>query len=273
MRKDTLVVVLTAAASGLCWWPALIEPSLDFPRWLLLVPVALSTGLSTILSGGRWLRSLLVSVAAAFVGLCSGFAIFPPSDGIESSYIPIIVAFAMAAVTLVSLLTALAGRFIAMSKANPRHAFWALLICCAASGPVALALTPPLVALRVARNDRIAEERFQALKRAVERTWSAPNGPASVCNGLALRRNYSGPPFSDQNWSRIAGNYVTEDGYVFGIYCQEQGGYVIDASPVIGGRYGGGGYGSRKFCTDESGKIGCGVEWNRSRNACAPCPS
>lgn len=271
MRKDAIAVVFTGLASGLCWWPALIEPSLDFSRWVLLIPVAVSTWVLTGLSDGRWLRSLAVSVAAAFAGLCSGFAIFPPRDGIAASYTPIVVAIAMAATALVSLFGALIGKMIPVSNGILRRALWFVLICCAAAGPVALAVTHPLVARRVARNDRIAGERFQALKSAVERTWSGANGPANICDGSVLKRNYAGPPFTDQDWGRIAGNYVMEDGYTYGIYCEEQGGYAIDASPVIGGPNGGGGYGSRKFCTDETGQVGCGTEWNRSRYACVPC--
>ena len=128
-------------------------------------------------------------------------------------------------------------------------------------------MTPLLVAHRVARNDRMAAERFESLKNAVERTLAEAGNPERVCDGQTLRRHYSGPPFSKEDWSRITGNYVQEDGYSFMVYCREKNGYTIDANP-----FGGKGYGTRRFCTDESGKIGCGLDRNRSRYACVACP-
>ena len=65
----------------------------------------------------------------------------------------------------------------------------------------------------------------------------------------------------------MTGNYVEQDGYFFMIYCRDGTGYVIDAMPARDGQDGG----TRRFCADESGKIGCGMTWNRSRHACVPC--
>ena len=76
----------------------------------------------------------------------------------------------------------------------------------AAFGPICLALTPPLVARRVARNERLAEKRFTSLQRAVKHTLAA--SPALFCAGPVLARNYFGPPFSNVDWRRITGNYV-----------------------------------------------------------------
>jgi len=90
--------------------------------------------------------------------------------------------------------------------------------------------------------------------------------PGRICEGRALKRHYSGPPFTEEDWRRIAGNAVKQDGYYFMVYCHEQGGYTIHAIP-----WGGKGDGTRQFCADESGKVGCGMTWNRSRNACIPC--
>src|SRR5262245_66018974 len=139
-------------------------------------------------------------------------------------------------------------------------------MCSVAFGPVARALTPTVVEHRVARNDRAAAERFELLKISVERTIAEVGGPGRTCDGPTLRRHYSGPPFSDEDWRRITGNYVKQDGYVFMVYCREKGGYTIDAQPARGKADG-----TRRFCTDESGKIGCGMKWNLSRNACIPC--
>jgi hypothetical protein len=137
---------------------------------------------------------------------------------------------------------------------------------CVAFGPVALALTPPLVAHRIAVNDKLAAERFALLEKAVQQTASDRRNDGSVCDGSALGRNYSGPLFSAEDWHRITGNYVKQDGYVFMVYCREQGGYTIDAMPSRDK-----GDGTRHFCTDESGAIGCSMTFNRSRHACTPC--
>jgi len=140
-----------------------------------------------------------------------------------------------------------------------------MLAGCVAVGPVGLALTPVLVARRVARNDAIAEKRFTALKGAVEETWAEPDGARRVCVAQGLKAHYFGPPFSDDDWRRIAGNYVEQDGYVYMIYCDERG-YTIDVRTKRPTVYG---YGSRIFCTDQSKRIGCGSEqfWNK----CEPC--
>jgi hypothetical protein len=271
MRRNTVLVILTVTGSALCWWPGIIEPSLDFPRWLLFVPVALCTGLATILSDGRRLLFVIASGAGSAAGLCSGFAIWPPSDPIAASYGLFVIAAGIGAGVLVSLIACLLAAVLAaaLSEWSEKHnrALWLLLVCGVACGPVVLALTPSLVARRVARNDRIAAERFMSLKNAVEQTRADTDGPRLFCDGQALKRHYSGPPFTENDWRFIAGNYVKEDGYVFGIYClQSQGTYAIDASPARGTADG-----TRRFCADQSGNVGCGTQWTGSRNACVPC--
>ena len=200
----------------------------------------------------------------AFAGLCSGFAIWWPTDRLVP--VPYVVFAATLAVTAVSLVAALAVRKVSLSDEKLRGAVGLVLVCCAAFGPVAVAVTPPLVAYRVARNDRAAAERFASLKNAVERTVAEGGDPGRICEGQALRRHYSGPPFREDDWRFIAGNYVREQGYSFIIFCHEKSGYTIQGIPREGK-----GDGTRQFCTDESGEVGCGMEWNRSRNACIPC--
>ena len=75
-------------------------------------------------------------------------------------------------------------------------------------------------------------------------------------------------PNLDLPWwaRRITENYVKQDGYFFMLYCRERGGYTIDAMPVRDK-----GDGTRHFCIDESGRLGCGMEFNGSRYACTPC--
>ncbi len=97
-------------------------------------------------------------------------------------------------------------------------------------------------------------------------TYTESQDPKRVCDGLTLRQHYAGPSFSDEDWRRITGNAVKENGYFFMVYCQEKGGYTIDAGPSrveVDG--------TRRFCTDETGTVGCGITWNRSRYACVPC--
>jgi hypothetical protein len=266
MRENNILLVVTMAGSALLWWPVTIEPNLNLPLWLPLAFIALVTGLVATLSGGRWLRFVVASAVGTFVGLCCGYAIWPPADPIAGSYVPYTVAVATLAAVLVSLVAGLVGRKVLVSNENRRRTVWLALLCCVGCGLVGLALTPPLVAHRVAHNDRLAAERFESLKNAIERTLTEAGDPGRICDGRAVKRHYSGPPFSEKNWHYIVGNYVEEDGYSFGVYCHEKGGYTIHAIPWEGK-----GEGTRQFCSDESGKIGCSMEWNRSRNACIPC--
>lgn len=268
MRRSAILLFLITAGSVLCWLPSILEPSLDLPTWVPLTVIALSVGLATILSGGRWLRFLVVSAAATLVGIVAGYTIWPMEDGIAQSYVGLAALAAMFAVALACLVTGLIGRKLSVVNQSRRRAVWILLAACVAFGPVTLALRPSLIAHRVARNDHFAEQRFESLKLAVERTRSQPGGSASICDGRSLKKNYSGPRFSARNWRYIAGNYVQEDGYLFGIWidCSRPERYTIDVRPVRAEADG-----SRRFCTNESGRIGCDTQWNRSWGECVPC--
>jgi hypothetical protein len=147
-----------------------------------------------------------------------------------------------------------------------RHAVWIGVGCCFAVGPLALAVAPPLIAYRLARNDRAAAQRLEALDNAARRLLSETGGPEQICDGRALHRNYSGPTFSDDDWRYITGNYVNRDGYVFAVYCREKGGYVIEAWPARGVVDG-----TRRLCADETHRVGCNVGSNGSRRVCEPC--
>jgi hypothetical protein len=98
------------------------------------------------------------------------------------------------------------------------------------------------------------------LKSAVEQTRADGIPADRICDGKALQRHYSGPPFSSEDWSRIAGNYVEEDRYVYMIRCLQEGNYLLEGRPKMPRAYG---YGVRTFCADESGEIACDLEWNR----------
>ena len=274
MGRDKLLLVLTFLGSAICWWPAIVEPSLDFSRWILLGLIALMAAAATALSEGRWLRFVLASVAGSFAGLFSGILMWPSHDGIANTYSGIALAVGTLAAAVAALAAGVAASLVVRKAPglNPalRRILWLAMACCVAFGPVALALTPPLVARRVARNDALAEKRFTALKSAVEQTWAEPGGADRLCDAQRVMKQYSGPEFTNDDWTRIVGNYVEQDGYVYMVYCHEKNGYTIDVQTKRQAVYG---YGSRTFCTDESKRIGCGSVWDRSRNACKPCDS
>jgi hypothetical protein len=246
-----------------------MEPSFDWPWWLPLLVVASLAGLSTALSHGRWLRFLVASSVGTIAGLVSGVMMWPSEDVIGRGYVGFFIIPEIVISVLLSLVASLVMQKLSISNETYKRTFWIALTCCVAFGPIAVFLTPPLVARRVARTELVAKERFEALKIAAERVKIEEAGQQSVCDGQALRRNYSGPPFSDYDWRYVAGNYVKQDGYVFGIWCHQtdKDGYTIDAHPER--QYEDG---TRLFCTDESGAVGCGMERNRKRNACIPCP-
>lgn len=268
MRRQSILVLLAATGSVFCWLPSTMEPSLDLAGWIPLSAAALISGLSTCLSGGRWLRFLFLSGGGAFIGVGGGLSIWPPSDPIARSYGIFAIAAAVLAATLVSLVSVLIGRKITASNQVLRRVIWLVLACCVAFGPVILAITPSLVARRVTRNDLLATERFSSLKNDIERIRAESGDLRRICDGQTLRRNYSGPPFRDQNWRYIAGNYVKEDGYIYGIWinCPAPNGYMIDAHPDRQE-----GDGTRQFCTDGAGQVGCGMQSTSPQFACAPC--
>lgn len=265
MRTNAILLFLVIAVSAVCWWPLIIEPTLGLPFWIPLIVVGLCSGLATVLSGGRWLRFAAASSATTFVGALAGFVFWPLEDGISQSYALFAVIAAVLAVAIISVVVGLACRRIAVSNERFRLALWFALAACVAFGPVALALRPAVVAHREA----LAAERFASLKLAVERTRAESGNSASICDGQALKRNYAGPPMSDGDWRYIAGNYIREDGYIFGIWidCSHADHYIIDVRPA-GGRADG----TRSFCTDESGKVGCEMGTGRVLgSACVPC--
>lgn len=267
MRSNIVLWILTLLASAACWWPAAVEPSLDSIVWVAFAIPALCAGLSSAMSQSRWPLFMLASTAGTFGGLCAGLTIWRPSDPIAGASVPYGIALFTLAAGLTSLVACLVGRKGKILNQRYRSAVWVALFASAAFGPIALAVTPPLVSRRIARNDRAAEARFAALRSAVARTAAESGDPRLICDGSLLQRNYSGPPFSGVDWLRITGNYVSQDGYSYMVYCREKGnGYTIVAQPKSEM-----GYGTRHFCADESGNIRCRMEWNRSRYACLPC--
>ena len=265
--RGRLLLVLSATGSALCWWPVIMQPNLDLPFWWLpLTLIALGAGLSTVLSERIWLRFVVASSFGTFAGVFGGFLIWWPTDRIDASFVRVVVISAVSASVAVSLVASLALRRVTLSNCKGRRALWIGLVCYVVFGPFVVTLTPPLVALRVARNDRIAERRILSLHDAAVQAMADGADPGRLCDGSVLRRHYSGPAFSEKDWQHIAGNYVKRDGYVFSIYCHEKNGYAIDARPDREK-----GDGTRKFCADESGARECEMKWTGSRHECVPC--
>jgi hypothetical protein len=196
-----------------------------------------------------------------------GLLIFPSDDGIRNAYALIPIMIGTAAVFIASLFAAQIGRAISSTAWNRRGILWATLLGCAAFGPVMMAVTPPLVARRIARNDRLAMERLAAMKKAIESARAGTDGARQGCDGHALSHRYSGPTFSESDWLRVLGdNAVKEDGYVFMMKCLGNGTYKINAIP---GRIKGDG--TRRLCADDSGKITIGMvsdeqQWRSAMN-------
>ena len=263
--RKVLLVLLTVLGTSVSWWPLLAEPNLGLPVWVSLACAVGCTGLSIMLAPAIWPRFLLASSLGTFGGLWLGVLIWWPSDPITGAWVPYYVNTMTLAVILGALCAGLMMRRRSILNQVLRRAVWAAILVCVAFGPVTLALTPPLVRRRIAHNDRLATERFMYLKKAVETARAQPDGASKTCDGTALQRYYSGPPFTDTDWRRITGNYVKQDGYIFMIYCHEKAGYTIDARPATTAP----GYGTRWMCADGAGEGGCRMDF---RHKCLPCP-
>lgn len=263
VSKDALLAALTAIGWVGCWWVECMVPSLDLPWWLPLAVAVLYPILSTILSRERWWLFLLASAIGTIGGIISGFTIWPPDPLIWEGAVYVVIPLA-AGFILLALVLGLTSR-VSMSDGMLRRILWITLVCSVAFGPTVLFLTTPLVAKRVARNDELAAERFASLKSAVEQTKAEAGGMERICDGKTLKQHYSGPPFSDTDWRYIAGNSVREDGYHFGIfiYCPQPDAYVVEAAPIRES-----GDGTRRFCADNSGMVGCELG---TREECLPC--
>jgi hypothetical protein len=261
MTRNRILLFLTFVGSAVCWWPAIIEPSLDFPRWILLVPVTFISGTSILLSGGRGWPAFIASIAGgSFAGLLSGVMIWPSPDGIAQTYALFVVLIGTAAAAVAALLGGSAAYLAVgkrwLSSGAAKSALWIVLGLCLAIGPALFAITQPLVQRRVARNESIAAVRFASLKNALGQA-RADRGADSVCTGQTLEKYYSGPPFTKDDWIRISGNYVEEDKYVYTVRCLQPGKYLLEVQPKMPKVYG---YGARLFCANESGDVACNLD-------------
>ena len=266
MSNDKLLVVLNVTGSLLCWWPAMVEPNRVIPLWLPVALVALGTAISTVLRNRGWLLFVVATVLGTFCGLCAGIEIWRPTDPIAAPYSGYFVFIATLATIFASLFMGLVCRSMSVSNRMLRRALWLILGGCVAFGPIALALTPPIVARRLARNDRLAALTVQSLTSAVRQTIVEASDPGRKCDGEALRRHYSGPTFSEGEWRHITGSYVKRDGYLYRVYCSEEGGFAIEARPAREEANG-----TLHLCADEAHPIGCDIGSDGVRRVCKPC--
>ena len=252
MRREPLLLALTALGSASCWWPLILVPNLDLPFYLPLSLCAITIGLAVALSAKPKVRIAVAGVAGSFTGFVLGARILPlGSDGIANSYLSLEGLAATLATAVISAVLILALRKVDMPK-SVRRPSWFAFVACVAFGPVAVALTPSLASFRISHNERLAGARVDALKIAARQSMAENADPRRYCAGDLLKSNYAGPAFSDDDWNSITKNYVTRDGYAFMVFCPEIGGYRISAMPKIFEQDG-----NRKFCSDESGQAGC----------------
>jgi len=209
--KHIRLVTLTFLSASLCWLPIIMMPGLDLSVWLPLTCVALSSALCAFLNREHWRLFIVSSITASFGGLCISYPLWPRIQKAAVA-IPLFVTLGTVATAIVVLPSAFVGSRLSVRHHTLHNAAWFALIMTAAFGPTCLALTPSFVARRVARNEQIAADRFTSLQRAVERTFGARFDRAEICDGSILKQNYSGPPFTDEDWRRITGNYVKQGG-------------------------------------------------------------
>jgi hypothetical protein len=278
MKRVTILFVITFLGSMFCWWALAQNPGVVLPWWSVFAPlavVALGTGLATTLLDRAWPCSLAGSIAGTLAGICTGtMLIWPIKDAIAGAMLAFFIPPIMAVTTLLSVATALVGRRMPMTGPYSRGAIWVALIGYCALGPAVIFLTPSLAAKLVVHNDRIARERFDALKSAVVRTAVEDSGFLQTCDGNALSSRYSGPRFTHSDWDHMAGKdgvqprgVTDDDGYDFLVACYENGAYTITAGPITPK-----GEGTLLLCADETGKPRCGVEFDKfARRVCTPC--
>jgi hypothetical protein len=149
MQRNTLLIVMVAAGSALCWWPVIIQPNLDLPVWKTpLILLALVTSLATALSneGAGWFMS--ASILGVFTGICFGFRLWWSTDNNDASYGGLTMGLTLVSIPI-SVIAVAAGVALRESTAQKnRLLIWSAFLSSFAFAPTVVALTPLLLARR-----------------------------------------------------------------------------------------------------------------------------
>jgi hypothetical protein len=146
MQRNTLLIVMVAAGSALCWWPVIIQPNLDLPVWKTpLILLALITALATALSneGAGWLMS--ASILGVFAGICCGFRLWPSEN--KDPFIIGLATLVSIPVSVIAVATGVALRESKIAQKN-RRLIWCAFLSSFAFAPTVVTLTPLLLARR-----------------------------------------------------------------------------------------------------------------------------
>jgi hypothetical protein len=214
--------------------------------------LAVTIAIPMLLSHRPRIRVAIAAVLSSFLGSTVGFLTLPFTDVIGHTYFFVgVLALTLATAAMASAFT-LGLRRVSITNASARRGLWMVLSVCVAYCPVALGLTPAIVASRIARNERRAGARVQALQAAVRKSMAENADAGRYCQGDVLKRHYDGPAFRADDWGSITTRYVTREGYAFMVFCPEKGGYRVSALPAPFSQNG-----DRIFCADEGGRAGC----------------
>lgn len=279
MNRNAILVLITGLGSMFCWWDLAINPGLEFPWWIGFAPItliALATGLATTLSKHFWPIFLLGSFVGTLGGIITGgMLIWPSPDAIGNAFLVFFIPILTGVTTLISLGAALIGRRISVTGPHIRQAIWLALFGYCTLGPSILFITPSLVNVQVARNNRIAKQRFEALRSAVVKATAEEVNFTQTCDGNALSKYYFGPSFSRSDLDHIGAKdgvqpkgTADEDGYDYLVACYENGVYTIAARPTLVRPNV---EGALSFCADQTGKPKCGFDNSGFERKCAPC--
>jgi predicted permease len=148
MQRNTLLIVMVAAGSAMCWWPSIIPPNLDSSGWKTpLILIALVTGLGTALSdeGSRWL--MIASVLGGVAGVFCGFKLWPPTDGMDASLGIGLATFTSMPVSVIAVVAGVALRESKIAQKN-RRLIWCAFLSSFAFAPTVVALTRLLLTRR-----------------------------------------------------------------------------------------------------------------------------
>jgi hypothetical protein len=206
-KKYFALVTLTFLSSSLSWLSAIMQPGLDLPLWVPLTCISVSAALSGLLDREHWGLFVNSCVLGALCGFSIGFAIWHRLDKAAVA-IPIIMVLGIISTLAVALVGGLVGSRLSVQHQAFRNAAWFALAATTLFGPTRLVITPALVARRVAHNQQVALYRFTSLQKAVEQTFANSINEAERCDGSLLAKSYAGPPFTEEDWQRITGNYV-----------------------------------------------------------------